>query len=149
MNHKNMSKQESYKMMFVNLKKAMKYGYYYEAIFIEYAIIEDRLTSVLKSAGVKHINNTGRDISIKTKISRIKGRNEFHDEFLCKKLSATLLDSVEEWIDQRNVLVHHLASIPYDSMEIRRIAEKGDELLKDFKNKSASAIRYLKKNNNN
>lgn len=38
----NIEKYEAYKAMKSNLTKAMKAGFYYQAIFIEYAIIEDR-----------------------------------------------------------------------------------------------------------
>lgn len=39
-----------------SLSKALKYGFYYEAIFLEYAVIEDRLASVLKYAGILYID---------------------------------------------------------------------------------------------
>ena len=39
---KNTEKYETYKKMKADLSKSMKSGFYYEAIFIEYAIMEDR-----------------------------------------------------------------------------------------------------------
>ena len=46
----NNDKYEAYKAMKVNLSKAMRSGFYYQAIFIEYAIIEDRTVSLLRHA---------------------------------------------------------------------------------------------------
>lgn len=54
---KNNEKYEAYKAMKMNLNKAMKSGFYYQAIFIEYAIIEDRCLSALKHAGVKYVDS--------------------------------------------------------------------------------------------
>ena len=42
----NYEKQEIYKSIKANLKKAMTSGFYYQAIFIEYAIVEDRCSYV-------------------------------------------------------------------------------------------------------
>ena len=69
---KNMEKYEIYRAMNANLSKAMKAGYYYEAIFIEYAILEDRCTSLLKHAGVMYMDSKGFDLSLATKINKIR-----------------------------------------------------------------------------
>ena len=58
MPEKNMEKYEVYKSMNENLSKAMRAGFYYQAIFIEYAIIEDRCSSVLRHAGVPYHSDT-------------------------------------------------------------------------------------------
>lgn len=49
MQEKNMEKYQAYKSMNENLSKAMRSEFYYQAIFIEYAIIEDRCTSALNA----------------------------------------------------------------------------------------------------
>ena len=59
MTEKNMEKEEIDKQRSSDLTKAMKQGFYYEAIFIEYAILEDRLASVLKYAGVLTMEKSG------------------------------------------------------------------------------------------
>ena len=48
----NMQKYENYKEQMRRLKKALKEQFYLEAISIEYAIIEDRIESVLRHTGV-------------------------------------------------------------------------------------------------
>ena len=51
---KNEVKQHKYSEMMTKLKRATYEEYYYEAIFIEYAILEDRTESILKHANVKY-----------------------------------------------------------------------------------------------
>lgn len=65
---KNMEKYEIYKSMNENLSKAMKAEFYYQAIFIEYAIIEDRCLSVLKHAGVKYVDSKDRELTLSRKV---------------------------------------------------------------------------------
>ena len=47
----NMQKYANYREQFGRLKKAINNNFYLEAIFIEYAIIEDRLESILRHSG--------------------------------------------------------------------------------------------------
>lgn len=47
----NQQKYENYREQMSRLSKAMKAEFYLEAIFIEYAIMEDRLESALRHAG--------------------------------------------------------------------------------------------------
>ena len=42
----------NYKEQMVRLKKAMAAQFFLEAIFIEYAVMEDRLESILRHSGV-------------------------------------------------------------------------------------------------
>ena len=48
----NKEKGNTYKNMFARYKKAIKNEFYFEAIFIDYAMLEDRLTSFLKYLGI-------------------------------------------------------------------------------------------------
>ena len=75
--NKNFDKYDAYKAMKENLRKAMKQGFYYQAIFIEYAIIEDRTLSALKHAGVKYQDNKGHDFKLAEKIRRMRGNQAF------------------------------------------------------------------------
>lgn len=83
---KNMEKYEAYRSMMVNLTKALKSGFYYEAIFIEYAIIEDRCLSVLLSAGVKVLDKRGNVIKLSTKLNKLRTHKAFVVPFMRKKL---------------------------------------------------------------
>ena len=50
-NAQNMQKYENYREQFKRLDKALKYQFYLEAVFIAYAILEDRTKSILCYAG--------------------------------------------------------------------------------------------------
>lgn len=65
----NEQKYKNYRDQMVRLKKALKYEFYIEAIAIEYAIMEDRLESVLRHEGVFNPEKQG---SLARKLSRIK-----------------------------------------------------------------------------
>lgn len=47
----NMQKYANYKEQMGRLSKALTQGFFLEAIFIEYAILEDRLESILRHSG--------------------------------------------------------------------------------------------------
>jgi hypothetical protein len=142
---KNMEKYNIYRSMHDNLSKAMKAGFYYQAIFIEYAILEDRLTSVLKYSQVPYLNRNGREINISDKIKRILEAEELSASFVKKRLSEELMQMTKEWIARRNDLIHHLANIPYDNEAVKLVAEDGAELCRQIKNKTDSVNNYLKK----
>ena len=142
---KNMEKYEAYKSMKVNLTKAMNSGFYYEAIFIEYAIIEDRCLSLLQSAEVKVVDNRGHTIKLSTKINKFRTHKAFVVPFIRKKLTADFLDEVENWKRDRDALIHNLADIPYDPESVKSIAEHGKELVRQLDNKVKSIQRYIKK----
>ena len=145
MAEKNMGKYEIYKSMHKNLTKAMRNGFYYEAIFIEYAILEDRFAAVLKYAGLKCVDDKGRDFAITKKIGMIENRQCFDNKFVRDRLSLKLLGDARNWLKERNELIHHLATMPYDSEHVRKIAEDGNELVRIISNKSRSVINRLKK----
>ena len=140
-----MEKYEIYKSMYDNLNKAMKNGFYYEAIFIEYAIFEDRLTAVLKYANVPFLCKSGRDINITDKIERIEKREEFSNKFVKERLTNELMQELRQWLKKRNELIHSLANIPYDSETVKKIADEGYELVKKISNKSKSVINHIKR----
>ena len=142
---KNMEKYETYKSMHDNLNKAMKAEFYYQAIFIEYAIFEDRLTSLLKYAGVPYLTKKGKDLKISDKIKKAKTESPFNAPYVRKRIPIELLDQIWNWCDQRNTLVHHLATVPYDHDSVKQLAEKGKLLIKLFAPKAKSVNEYHKK----
>ena len=144
---KNNEKYEAYKAMKMNLNKAMKSGFYYQAIFIEYAIIEDRCLSVLKHAGVKYLDSKGHEISLKEKLRKMKGNPAFLTDYVRKRITSELIDEIETWKTDRNQLVHALAKIPYNNDSIREVAERGQTLINTLDNKVRSANRFFDKNN--
>lgn len=142
----NTQKYEIYKSIHESLSKALKYGFYYEAIFLEYAVIDDRLASVLKYAGIPYIDKNGQDVSVSKKLDLIESRKELSDKFYRDRLTKELIQECRDWIKERNDLIHHIANLSYDSELVHKVAVEGNELVKKIKNKSASVINRLKKN---
>ena len=140
-----MEKYEIYKSMNDNLSKAMRSGFYYQAIFIEYAILEDRCSSVLKYAGVKYQGKEGKDIKISAKLRKITDNPTFHVPYVRKRLPFELIMQLTEWKCDRDNLIHALAKIPYDHDSVKEIAERGQKLIRLFDTRVQSVNRYYKK----
>ena len=88
----NYEKNLKYRTLHEALTRALTSEFYYEAIFIEYAIMEDRTDSILRHAKVNIKNPT-----LNNKIKAIKFNRAFKDEYLKKHLTFELLESVKEW----------------------------------------------------
>lgn len=142
---KNMEKYEIYKAMKSNLKRALRAGFYYEAIFIEYAIIEDRCVSMIKHAGLKYVESDGKEISINKKLNKFKTCAPFTSKEISKRLDCAFLQSVSDWKDERNTLIHHLATTPYDAEEVKSLAIRGDEIVRKLSSKAESVNRLIDK----
>ena len=145
--NKNFDKYDAYKAMKENLRKAMKQGFNYQAIFIEYAIIEDRTLSALKHAGVKYQDNKGHDFKLAEKIRRMRGNQAFSNSYVRKRITLELLDDIYEWKQERDRLIHALAKIPYNHESIKDIAERGQEIVRVLDNKVKSVNHYYDKMN--
>ena len=141
----NIEKYEAYKAMKANLSKAIKAGFYYQAIFIEYAIIEDRTSSLLSHAGVKCQDNKGHDLKLAEKLRRMKGNPSFTHPFVRERISLELIEEIEVWKRERDQLIHALAKIPYDHESIMEIAVRGQRIVNNLDNKVRSVNRYFDK----
>ena len=142
---KNKEKYEAYKAMACNLNKAMRSGFYYQAIFIEYAMMEDRCTSVLKHAGVRYLDNKGYEIRISDKLKKIRNQPVFSCAYVRQRITLDLLDELMAWKGERDRLIHALARIPYDYEAVKAVAVRGQELVRILDNKVRSVNNYLDK----
>ena len=142
---KDMEKYEAYRSMNENLSKAMRAGFYYQAIFIEYAILEDRCTSVLRHAGVKYLDSKGHEIRLSDKLKKMRNNPVFTAHFVRQRITCELLDRIEEWKRERDRLIHALAKIQYNHKSVRSIAEEGQELVRILSNKIKSVNNYHKR----
>lgn len=146
MPEKNMEKYEVYKSMNENLSKAMLSEFYYQAIFIEYAIIEDRCSSVLRRAGVKYQDSKGHELKISEKLKKMRGNPAFLVPYVRQRITLELLDEITQWKRDRDQLIHALAKIPYDHDSVQEIATRGQELVRILNNKVKSVNNYYAKN---
>lgn len=144
MDEKNLEKQNIYADLKKKLSRAMRAKFYYEAIFIEYAIVEDRCRSVLRHAGVSYLTNKGRDIGLKEKLKRIEKMLPASD-YVKKRLTPEFLQEIKVWKERRDDLTHKRADIPYDHEDIEAIAVAGREIVRVLENKVKSVNNYFNK----
>ena len=146
--NENQLKYLNYKEQFKRLNKALVNGFNLEAIFIEYAIMEDRTESILRHGGYwdaymkKH---KGREPTINSKIKYIQGKVNSDDKLMHKHFSDDLLDQVLIWKDERNRLIHALLKQQLAHNEVAELAEQGNELVKELRNRAGKYNRAADK----
>lgn len=144
----NQQKYENYREQFQRLNKALANGFNLEALFIEYAIMEDRTESILRHADLwaAYLKKCGnRGPTINSKISYIQGKVNSGDKFLTKYFSDDLLDRIITWKEERNRLIHALLKQQFAHNEITELAEHGNEIVKVLRTRSGSFIRAVEK----
>ena len=138
----NMKKHDNYRQQMGRLRRAMNSQFYLEAIFIEYAIIEDRVESVLRHTGVfrpeKH-NMLNKKLNRLSELQRNKtglARKYFSDE---------LLESIHAWKSDRNTMIHALLKQDIHTEDLKAIAERGQTIVKTLCSKVTSYNRALER----
>lgn len=144
----NMQKYENYKEQFKRLNKAMNNRFYLEAIFISYAIMEDRTESILRHAGkweqcVKRSRNGAPGIH--SKINSIKKLAEQKKSLPNKYFSDDLLDNILEWKDERNRMIHALMKQSLTTEFLESLAIQGKEYARTLTNRSGSFRRAIER----
>ena len=143
-----MQKYENYKEQFKRLKSALNNGFNLEAMFIEYAIMEDRTESVLKHAEKWESylkSRKGHDTTIDSKVKYIRKTAEQKSSIAHRYFSDSLLDEILEWKEDRNRLIHALLKQKFTHEEIPDIAAKGYELACRLRSRSGNYIRALER----
>lgn len=129
-------KQQNYAEQAKRLKIALKYEFYVEALSIEYAVIEDRLQSILVHSGFSVFDKDGNLYGIKKNINRIKSCAFFCDKRVRKLVPLELLDEIHDWKEKRNGVIHALLKREFGHGEIKEIAMQGDDLKRRIDNAS-------------
>lgn len=138
----NMQKYANYKEQMGRLKKALSHGFYLEAIFIEYAIMEDRLESVLRHSG-KWNPKPNEYWSIDRKLNRVAKIAEEKRSIAAKYFPKELTDVLRTWKEQRNQLIHALLKQSLHTEDLREHAETGHALVKTLCSKTTSYNRRV------
>lgn len=144
----NQQKYENYREQFQRLNKALANGFNLEAMFIEYAIMEDRTESILHHAELWDAyikSRKGREPTINSKVQYIQKRAENKKDLLHRYFSDDLLERVLAWKEERNRLIHALLKQQLEHNEISELAAKGNELVKALRSKSGSYNRAIEK----
>ncbi|MCD7803563.1 MAG: hypothetical protein LUH03_00200 [Oscillospiraceae bacterium] len=138
----NMQKYENYREQTGRLKKALQAGFYLEAIFIEYAILEDRIESVLRHSGKF---NPDRHTTLNKKLNRLKEMQRQKNGLVRKYFSDELLGEISAWKEDRNVLIHALMKQTLHTEDLKGLAERGHIIIKTLNSKSTLYNRYLER----
>ena len=131
----NQLKYENYSEQMRRLKIALHRGFFLEAIFIEYAIVEDRLESALRHADAF---NPNKQKTITSKLTKIGKLCENKKSLACKYFSPELLTAVRQWKDRRNPLVHELMRRRVTTEDLEAFAIEGESLVKTLKSRVGS-----------
>lgn len=140
----NQQKYENYKEQFTRLKKALDQGFNLEAMFIEYAIMEDRTESVLRHAGLWEMyqkHRKGHGSTIDSKVRYIKKHAENKKDLLNRYFTDDLLDRVLLWKEDRNRLIHALLKQQLAHNEVSTLAAQGNALVRELCARSKNANR--------
>ncbi len=140
----NMQKHTNYRMQMGRLKKALTSEFYLEAIFIEYAIMEDRLESVLRHSGNWN-PKPGTFPSLDFKRKKIAKLAEEKKSLIRKYFPEELTDSIEVWKNERNRVIHALMKQSLHTGDLKKIALEGESLTKLLCNKSSLYNRALER----
>lgn len=138
----NMLKYNNYKEQMGRLTKAINAHFYLEAVFIEYAVMEDRLQSFLVTSGVF---NPEKHQNIGKKISKIRDLIREKKHPLNRYITAEQLDQITAWKDKRNPLIHALMKQSMTTESIAELADEGRDIIKTLNSKSSSYRKYTER----
>lgn len=136
------TKQEQYARQKVRLKQALKHSFFYEAVWIEYAMFEDRTTSIIKHLNHRTTNRRGNPLKLSEKLNMINDDPTFQESYIKKRLPRELIEQIRLWKEKRDQLVHDLMTTTSEDALAKGIAEEGYELLRIFDNKVQSIYRH-------
>lgn len=132
----------NYKEQMVRLKKAMAAQFFLEAIFIEYAVMEDRLESILRHSGVF---NPKRHNIIKPKLGRVDELRREKKSLLHRSFSDELIEGIYQWLDARNQLIHALMKQDLHTEDLQKIALEGQQIVKQLNSKATNYRKALER----
>ncbi len=139
-------KFQNYRTQFNRLKRALDNEFYLEAIFIEYAILEDRTESLLRHAGLWDAYMNGRNqASINTKLTFIKKYAGQKTNLLSRYFSDDLLETLRGWKNERNPLIHDLLNQKLGPDQLQDLALRGNDLIRVLRTRVTNYNRALEK----
>lgn len=142
----NQQKHENYRVQMGRLKAALRGHFYLEAIFIEYAIMEDRLEAILRHADKWHPKQD-EFISIDKKAKGVAKLAEEKKNPAHRYFPPELTNGILAWKGKRNQLIHALLKQSLHSEDLLEVAEEGEQLAKQLCSKATSHRRALEREN--
>ena len=141
MKEENKLKYNNYKEQFKRLDKAINNCFYLEAMFIAYAIMEDRTESILSYEGNEI--RSRNFVSINRKLNKIKSIAEERGSLPEKYFADDLIDEILNWKEERNQLMHALMKQSLTTESLQTVALKGKELARALANRATSYRRAV------
>ena len=128
------TKQEQYARQKVRLKQALKHSFFYEAVWIEYAMFEDRTTSIIKHLNHRTTNRRGNPLKLSEKLNMINDDPTFQESYIKKRLPRELIEQIRLWKEKRDQLVHDLIVEQIDDTitldEVRRLRNSAYDIVR-------------------
>lgn len=139
-----MQKYLNYKEQFKRLEKALTNHFFLEALFIEYAIMEDRAEAILR-----YENNqiSGDRVSIDRKIRKIVKLAEQNNSLVHRYFQCDLLEKALAWKEERNRLIHALMKQSLTTEQLAALAEEGKIITRSLSSKATNYKRAVSKRN--
>ena len=143
----NQLKYENYREQFKRLNSALHSGFNLEAMFIEYAIMEDRTESILRHADKweAYLKKRGKnEPTLNSKIIYIQKQMEANrKDLLHRYFSDELLDRILAWKEDRNRLIHALVKQQLGHNEVRELAAQGKQLVDELRKRAGNYNRAI------
>ena len=140
----NEEKREVYINLKQRLKKALANEFWFEACMIEYAIIEDRTSSILAHSKIcKDAYDPNKILS--KKLNSIEYQLGKKHPVISAKMDKQIVEDIRLWKDRRNDIAHRACIIRYEDTSIKEIALEGKELVEEISNISAKISRLAEK----
>lgn len=124
-------KRKIYANLKTRLKMALTMEFYFEAVMLEYAIIEDRTASILLHC---EICKSPYDKKLTNKLNSIANQYGKQHPIISKKFDIKLIDRIMNWKDARNDAVHRACILPYTPEEMKTLADEGNEIVRLISN---------------
>ncbi len=139
----NEQKYYNYKVQSQRLKKALDNEFFLEAIFIEYAMLEDRTEAILRYEG-NEIKSDGF-VSIDRKLKKIKKIAENKKSLPHRYFTPELIDEVLVWKDKRNPMIHAMMKQSFTTEGLKALADEGLALVKTMNRLSTNYKRAVER----
>ena len=143
----NDQKYLNYKEQFKRLDKALKYGFNLEAVFIEYAIMEDRAEAVLRYEGNEIHTKERQFVSIDRKLKKIKDIAREKKSLPNRYFTEEFIDEILSWKEERNGMIHAFMKKQLTTESIEAVALKGKDLARQMANKATNYRRSVERRN--
>lgn len=141
----NIEKYENYREQMGRLKRAIGAKFFLEAVFIEYAIMEDRLESIVRRAGYWTFQKDRVRVNINDKLKKMVNALESKDETFCKYFDSEFIKEIDTWKTKRNPYIHDLLNKKITTADLEEFALRGQEIVKKLNSSSTNYKRALQR----